>query len=529
MVWSQKLAGWAIGAAWMAGAAACLTGHAQTPRTKITPGSMPRVGTVDERFQSYNIEAVEVTGGRFWKPYGAASAPDSGAHAAGEPAGMDPSLFRFRPPADLSNQRLRKLAAALGPAYLRVSGTWMNSTYFPDADGAAPTQPPAGFNSVLTRKEWKDVIDFARAVNARIVTSFAVSQGTRDASGVWTPKVAEAFLEYTKSVGGDIAAAEFMNEPTFAEMGGAPKGYDAEAFRRDFAVFHAWAKENAPQMRIMGPGGVGEGTPIAPAFMHLLTSEDILKATGPVFDVFTYHSYGAVSSRCAMMGAAAGTTSDAALSADWLSRGTSAEAFYAALRDRFEPGKPIWNTETGQAACGGDRWASSFIDTFRYLNQLGSLARLGVQVQIHNTLDASDYGLLNEQTLAPRPDYWAAWLWRKLMGTTVLDPGSSPAPNLHLYAHCLRNQPGGVAVLAINADKESEQALQAPDGAERYTLTASELLSPTIDLNGKQLQLGPGDALPALRGRAVHSGTIQLAPASITFLTFAKVGNPSCQ
>ena len=30
---------------------------------------MPRVGTVDERFQSYNIEAVEVTGGRFWKPY----------------------------------------------------------------------------------------------------------------------------------------------------------------------------------------------------------------------------------------------------------------------------------------------------------------------------------------------------------------------------------------------------------------------------------------------------------------------------
>ena len=35
--------------------------------------------------------------------------------------------------------------------------------------------------------------------------------------------------------------------------------------------------------------------------------------------------------------------------------------------------------------------------TFRYLNQLGSLARLGVQVQMENTLNASDYGLLDEE------------------------------------------------------------------------------------------------------------------------------------
>jgi len=405
----------------------------------------------------------------------------------------------------------------------------MNSTYFPNSGETASSQPPAGFNSVLTRKEWKGVIDFARAVDARIVTSFAVSQGTRDAAGVWTPKAAEAFLEYTRSAGGDIAAAEFMNEPTFAEIGGAPKGYDAQAFARDFAVFHAWAKENAPQMRILGPGGVGEGTPIAPASMHLLPSEDILKATGPVFDIFTYHSYGAVSSRCAMMGAAAGTTSDAALSADWLSRGASAESFYARLRDRFEPGKPIWNTDTGQAACGGDRWASLFIDTFRYLNQLGSLARLGVQVQMQNTLNASDYGLLDEKTLEPRPDYWAALLWRRLMGTTVLDPGPSPSANLHLYAHCLRNQPGGVALLAINADRNTEQTLLLRVGAERYSLTAKTLTDLTVNLNGKRLELGPEDALPALHGVGAHSGAVTFAPASITFLAFPKAGNAACK
>jgi hypothetical protein len=326
---------------------------------------MPRVGKVDERFQSYNIEAVEVTGGRFWKPYASTDA----SHAAAQPVvnalpGTDPSLYEYRPPIDLSNARLRKLAAALGPAYVRVSGTWMNSTYFQDSDDPAPTQPPSGFNSVLTRKQWKGVIDFAHAVDARIITSFAMSTGTRDATGVWTPKVAQAFMAYTKSAGGSIAAAEFMNEPTFASVGGAPKGYDAQAYARDFVVFKVWAKSNAPEMRIMGPGGIGEGTPLAPPFMHLLTSEGILEATGPVFDIFSYHSYGAVSIRCAASAPALGTTKEAALSLDWLSRAVSAEAFYAALRDRYEPGAPIWNSETAQAACGGDRWAATFLDTF---------------------------------------------------------------------------------------------------------------------------------------------------------------------
>ena len=35
----------------------------------VSPASMARVATVDERYQSYNVEMLEVTGGRFWKPY----------------------------------------------------------------------------------------------------------------------------------------------------------------------------------------------------------------------------------------------------------------------------------------------------------------------------------------------------------------------------------------------------------------------------------------------------------------------------
>lgn len=35
----------------------------------LSPSIMKRIGTVNERYQSYNIEMLEVTGGRFWKPY----------------------------------------------------------------------------------------------------------------------------------------------------------------------------------------------------------------------------------------------------------------------------------------------------------------------------------------------------------------------------------------------------------------------------------------------------------------------------
>jgi hypothetical protein len=36
----------------------------------LTPTNMPKIGTVDERYQSYNVEMLEVTGGKFWRPYG---------------------------------------------------------------------------------------------------------------------------------------------------------------------------------------------------------------------------------------------------------------------------------------------------------------------------------------------------------------------------------------------------------------------------------------------------------------------------
>ena len=314
---------------------------------------------------------------------------------------------------------------------MRVSGTWANTSYFRRFGYGRPNAPPKGFIGVLSRQQWKGVIDFAKAVDAAIVTSFATSVGTRDAKGVWTPAQARRFLTYTKSVGGRIAAAEFMNEPTFAAMGGAPKGYDAAAYGRDFKEFHAFAKAAAPDMLILGPGSVGETDGpwgVGYGMNSMLHTRDLLAASGPGIDAFSYHHYGAGSQRCAPMSQ---TTADAALSEEWLARTDQTLSFYRKLRDEFEPGKPFWLTETADAACGGNPWGRTFLDTFRYLDQLGRLAKQDVRVVMHNTLVASDYGLLDDNELTPKPNYWASLLWRKLMGTTVLESGVPIQAGLH--------------------------------------------------------------------------------------------------
>ena len=110
------------------------------------------------------------------------------------------------------------------------------------------------------------------------------------------------------------------------------------------------------------------------------------------------------------------------------------------------------------------------------------------------------------------------------MGAVVLDAGAASSPDLNLYAHSLRGVAGGVALLAINASNGA-QFLQIARGAERYTLSAPELQSSSVQLNGTELKLGANDAMPQIGGVRAPSGTVTLAPRTITFLAFADAKN----
>lgn len=533
LIWNARLRH-AIMTGILTAAAISLDGQ-EAITLNLAPAKMRKIGIVDPRFASYNVEMVEVTGGRFWKPYksNALAAETSKAgpeQNANQQVGENASLFEYRPPIDLSNARLRKLAGALGPAYVRVSGSWANSTYFQDDDKPALKEPPKGFRAVLTRSEWKGVVDFSHAADANIVTSVAVSPGVRTANGDWMPNQAKALFDYTKAIGGSIYATEFMNEPSFPGPNGAPAGYTAEAFGRDIKAFEPFLRKESPRTLFLGPSAVGEGVSLmpqgAPAGMRagMLKTADLMKATPPLFDAFSYHFYGTVSRRC--MG---NLTLGQATTSEWLDRTNVADAFYAALRDKYLPGKPMWVTETAEAACGGDELAGQFVDVFRFLNQLGTLAQAGVQVVMHNTLASSDYGLLDSNTFDPRPDYWAALLWKRTMGSVVLDPGVPKDGAVRLYAHCMNGKMSGVAILALNTDTKDAHTLTIPVSAERYTLTAPDLTSTAVLLNGVELRAASDGTVPAIHGELVAQGDVHLAPASVTLLTFPAARNKSCE
>lgn len=482
-------------------------------------GKLAKLGTVDARYQGYNIEMVEVTGGRFWAPYGSA----------------DGEMFRQRGPLDLTDPRLIALARHLGPSLMRVSGTWSNNTYL-EAEGEHLSAPPEGYRQVLTRQQWRNVIAFSKAVDAPIVTSFAVSGGTRGPDGVWRTDQAQRVVDLTRAEGGTLYAAEFFNEPNIpAAALGMPKGYNAANYAAEFRLFRDWARRAVPEMKIIGPGGANEGSlfkdrkltdPHNPMLAGHIDSEDLMKANPGSLDVVSYHFYGSVSQRCGVWSSTTAVKANA-LTAAWLDRTLLDLDFYGALRDKYEPGKPLWNTETAQAACGGSPWASTFLDSFRYLNQLGVLAQKGVQVVLHNTLATSDYAMLERDTMTPRPNYWAAVLWQRTMGTTVLASPKSPSPALRLYAHCQVGKPGGVTVMALNTG-EAQQRLNLGGKGLGWTMTGQPIDTREVLINGKVPALDASGQLTGLAGAPV-AGSVTVPGNGIAFYSMPGANNAACR
>lgn len=147
---------------------------------------------------------------------------------------------------------------------------------------------------------------------------------------------------------------------------------------------------------------------------------------------------------------------------------------------------------------------------------------------MYNTLASSDYGLIDEETYEPRPNYWASLLWKQTMGTRSLDPGLPQTSEMRTYAQCMKDSAGGVSVLLLNLSKTNTQTIQVPAGGSRYTLTSPDLLSKTALLNKQELKVGQDGTVPHLHGMKFRKGKVTLPPLSINVLTLPDAHNPSC-
>lgn len=480
------------------------------------------VGTVDPRFVSVAIDTSQLVGGHFWSA--------SGRVEVGRGSERIPAI-------DLRRPRLLELARALGPAYLRVGGTEADHVYY--AVGAARgSQRPRAYELELDEPTWDALVAFARDAGFELVFTLNAGPSARDEHGAWRSDNAEQLFEHAASRRHSVAVWELGNEVNgHWFIHGLTHQPSGPQYASDLWTLRRALERHFDAPKLAGPANAFFPLLGEPLFDWFGFLPRALEAGGPALDIVSWHYYPQQSRRCPV--ATRRAEPDRLLSPAELDEGERWAAELRQLRDRFAPRARLWLGETGHAQCGGepglsDRYASGLW----WLDQLGQAARGGQDVVVRQTLVGSDYGLLDAATLAPRPDYYNSLLWRRFMGSTVLDVRLSTGnPYLRAYAHC--NAGGsGVSLLVLNEHPTEPARFElrdAPDGAERYGLSSPALGSRELRVNDVPLTTdallrGPGArAELELQPMRAGEGPWRLAPASSAFFELRGLDAPACK
>ena len=486
---------------------------------RIDPAQVEVGADVGDALLSFAVDLDQVTGGTFWDPAGGETVVPVA-------------------PYDFDRPRLVNLARALSPAYLRIGGSAADRTFYDLGDSPAPSPPPP-YVTQLTRAEWDSTNRFAVDLGLQIILTVNAGAGPRQADGTWTSDNARALLAYTAERGYPVTVIEFGNEPNLFGLNAGVPHYRAPDYARDLARFRALRDAVLPSARIAAPGNIFTRTVaedtlpggiLGPGVIFGPRTSAMLPLVAPMIDIVSYHYYAAVSTRCPPVGPR--VDPDSALEATYLDGIDETVTTIESLRDAEAPGKSVWMTESGGQSCGGQIGVGDrFVNSFWYVNTLARLARAGQQVFVRWTLSGSTYGLIDDATLEPRPDYWAAVLWHRLVGGRVLALRDAPSdPDLRLYAHCTRGgPPGAVTLIALNPSRVRTLRLdvgRAP--VDLYHLTAPDPAGVDVSLNDEVLEVAPDGNVPELRALSIE-GDVVLPPESYAFIVVPQAGAAACQ
>ncbi|MGE0869000.1 MAG: hypothetical protein AB7P03_10565 [Kofleriaceae bacterium] len=488
------------------GLAAC--GGSEGRSVGITVDVTAPVARVDERFVGIAVDTAQVVGGEFWDPFN-----------------TDPAMPNVPvPPYDFSRPRLRELARALAPAMLRIGGTDADLTYYDLSDTPIET-PVAPDRWVLTRAKWDGVLTFAELIQAPILFTLNAGAAHRNEAGQWIPDNARTLIDYSVANGDRVAVWELGNEvnlyPAIHRLSLDPVDYAA-----DTSTAKALLDERAPGALLAAPSSAywpvsGEIRPFYPAFMN---------AGSATIDLVTWHYYPQQSGRCPFASRAAepGLLLDPANLDEIHTWAAEVEA----ARDQRSPQMPVWLGETGHAQCGGEPGLSdAFEASLWWVDELGLIARRGQPMVIRQTLSGGSYGLIDEASLEPNPDYWATLLWRRVMGPHVLAATTSD-PTVRAYAHCTPGMSGAVTVVAINLDATQPAQISlnagASSAAEVYVVSAPSRDARIVTINGEQAVVGV-DNVPVIPAATSGSaGSISVPPASFAFAVMTGAAAAAC-
>jgi heparanase 1 len=333
---------------------------------------------------------------------------------------------------------------------------------------------------ILKKKLWKRINAFAQEAGFGIL--FVVSTGPldRDRSGSWMACNARKLIEYTVRKGFPVLAWELGNEVNgYLFTQGFRNRVSAARYVEDFGVFSRLVRELHPGSLAVGPASsvwpvIGEPNPIIPALGKSLSMAQS--------DVISWHYYPQQSSR----GMLANRRASERMLLD-PRRLDSVRKLSRAIA-KAARGRQVWMTESGHALYGGEKGLSdTYLSSLWWLDELGLLAREGVSRVFRQSLVGADYGLLDQSTFAPRPDYYASFLWKKLMGRVVFAGPSVEGPDrrIRAYYHSSAKKQGSGCLLVVSLRNSPSRIFLPAPIIERYVVEPLDgLRSTRMMLNG---------------------------------------------
>jgi heparanase 1 len=425
---------------------------------------------------------------------------------------------------DLTSAELRKYAAALAPALLRLGGSPEDSIVFDAAGTCVPGgggQPPLPYYcsqvhpyvyGCLSPARWEAVLAFASEVGYSIAFGLNGCFGRTGADASMDFSNARAIMEATAASPHAAALAfwELSNEVVPRTISAAQWVADAAVLRNmSTAIFGARGLVAPP---LVGPDQGGAAV------------EDVVGAlAGRVgaLAAITYHQY----PQCT----APPTSTAFVMLPSCLAQLGEAAAGYANSSQAIA-GLATWLGEGADHSGGGiPGLTDTFRSSFYYASLVGAAPLAGVELMARQCLNGGDYELLQRGSFAPNPDFWILWLAKKVLrqGARALNATSSApalASGLQVFSFDASAASGGAtALLVVNTHASNTYFLSlggvnlAGPRVEWHVTGDVAAVHGPIAINGHVMS---GDLPPIaeLGARAAAGSVLVVAPASIAFV-----------
>lgn len=452
-----------------------------------------QTGSLDPRYVGYAFDTAQFTAGMWWSVGATERAP--------------------APTPDLESPRLRAMASLLAPSVMRVGGTDCDAYYFcPEPGECEVPEAYRGhysneirFATVLTHDDVRRMASFADAVDAQVLMCINVGPGPRDPqTGAWDTENARALISF---IAGLPQRDRFTLWEPGNEINTLPIVFNnidvtPESVADEIEQLVDLLQTDFPGVRVAAPGSFIFPFGEVPLLTEPLMDELDNRPAG-LLDIVSWHLYATQSTACSALGRFDDATPENLLSDELMEnhRGIAREI------NEVARGRPVWNTESASAQCGGQQNVSDvMVDALWYMDWYGVLAEEGTELIVRHSLVGADYSLLEPDDFAPRPTFWALALMRHTVEGAHFT-ATWTRRSLRAHAYCAPQALGAVTAVVIN---RNEPALLAEIALESQIETARYWrLSTNGDLQGRVATINgvlPDAELPEPQAARVEDG-----------------------